>query len=129
MANLAATVDDILAVSQRNNADVGVTGALMFDAGCFGQILEGDRMQLESTLERIQRDERHGDISVLAFEPITARTFAGWSMGFVGARPTHAAMFERLTATRGFDPSCVTRDSLLGALKTAALEDEAAAGW
>jgi hypothetical protein len=31
-----------------------------------------------------QQDLRHGDVSVLAFEPIAVRTFGNWSMDFVG---------------------------------------------
>ena len=52
---------DILRTSRRNNAEVGVTGALMFNGGAFAQVLEGPRRGVESTFERIQRDQRHGD--------------------------------------------------------------------
>ena len=37
----AAEVDRILEASRRNNQLVGVTGALMFSDGFFGQVLEG----------------------------------------------------------------------------------------
>lgn len=124
---LAAAVDDILAVSQRNNMACDITGALMFNAGCFGQVLEGDRDALEATFERIQRDERHSEVSLLAFEPIATRSFGGWSMGFVGKRPDHANAFAHVGASSGFDPSHATGDSLLEALQGLAIEEEAVA--
>jgi hypothetical protein len=126
-AELAAAVDDILAASRTNNAPLGITGALMFNAGCFGQVLEGRRELLESTFERIQRDERHSEVSLLAFEPVSERTFGNWSMGFVGERPDHAQAFAHVATITGFDPSRATGDGLLNALRALAVEDETTA--
>ena len=117
----------ILASSRKNNEPVGVSGALMFNAGCFGQVLEGRREALESTFERIQQDPRHGDVSVLAFEPIAERMFGNWSMGFVGARGEDAARFAHVARDTGFDPSrAASGDEMLAALRRLALEDEGA---
>lgn len=60
-------VEQILAKSRRNNKLVGLTGALMFSAGYFGQVLEGSQAAIEATFERIQQDPRHGDVSLLEF--------------------------------------------------------------
>lgn len=49
---IRASVDQILETSQRNNADVGVTGALMFTDGLFAQVLEGQRDAVETVFER-----------------------------------------------------------------------------
>ena len=122
---LDGVVEDILAVSRRNNASAQVTGALMFNAGCFGQVLEGPRDMVETTFERIQRDPRHGEVSLLAFEPIAARSFGHWSMGFVGARPGDAARFAEVGSSTGFDPAQADGDALVSALRALALEDEA----
>ena len=72
---LAQAITSIPAASQVNNARIDVTGALMFNAGCFAQVLEGPRDSVEDTFERIQQDERHGDVSLLAFDPAPARAF------------------------------------------------------
>ena len=112
----------ILAASQKNNTPVGVTGALMFNSGCFAQVLEGQREVLESTFERIQRDDRHGDVSLLAFEPIAERVFGEWSMGFFGQR--EGAEFADIAASSGFDPSHASGDQVVDVLKRIAFEDE-----
>src|SRR5664279_250562 len=83
-AEQAAAVDNILASSQSNNSQLCVTGALIFNAGMFAQVLEGSRRDIELTFERIQRDPRHGDLEVLAFEEVQKRQFPSWSMAFVG---------------------------------------------
>jgi hypothetical protein len=124
--NLLGQVRNILAASRRNNAEAGITGALMFNAGCFAQVLEGRREVVEATFERIQRDDRHGEVSLLAFEPIEARQFGHWSMGFVGADPGNAASFADVAAASGFDPSRASGSDVLRTLRDLALEDEAA---
>ena len=79
-----AELDRILAVSQRNNAAAGVTGALIFNAGLFGQVLEGPEEAVETTYKRIAADPRHGEVTILGRKPVTQRAFGDWSMGFVG---------------------------------------------
>lgn len=81
-------VDRILAVSQRNNARAGVTGALIFNNGFFGQVLEGPEEAVDATFERIQADPRHRDVTVLGVKPVVERAFGDWSMGFVGFETT-----------------------------------------
>lgn len=72
----------ILAVARRNNQANGVTGALLFTASGFAQVLEGARDTVECTFERIGSDPRHTDVNILRFGPIESRTFPDWSMGF-----------------------------------------------
>jgi hypothetical protein len=121
---LAASIGDILATSRANNARVGVTGALMFNAGCFGQVLEGPQPALEAIFERIQQDERHGDVSLLSLASTTTRAFESWSMGFVGASVEDAARYGSIAQDSGFDPSRLTGEALFEALHRLAMEEE-----
>jgi hypothetical protein len=121
---LTREVERILKASRTNNSKVGVTGALMFNAGCFAQVLEGPAAAVEDTFERIQTDERHGDVSLLAFEPAPSRAFQGWSMGFVGASPEDASRFEQIGRESGYDPSQMTGEALFEVLHRLALEEE-----
>ena len=123
---LAEAITAILAASQANNAKVDVTGALMFNAGCFAQVLEGPRAAIEDIFERIQQDERHGDVSLLAFDPAPARAFESWSMGFVGASIDDAARYGSIVEESGFDPARMTGEALFETLHRLALEEESA---
>lgn len=79
-----AEVADILAKSRANNASRGITGALLFNSGCFAQVLEGPLEAVERTFERIQLDLRHDEVAVLECGTVPARDFPEWSMAFAG---------------------------------------------
>ncbi len=121
------TIRGILETSRVNNARVGVTGALMFNAGCFAQVLEGPTSAVEATFERIQQDERHGDVALLAYDVVESRLFTDWSMAYVGASQAEAARYGDLADASGFDIARMTGDRLCAVLHGLALEEEAAA--
>jgi hypothetical protein len=120
----SAEVDDILAKSRVNNTRDGITGALMFNAGCFAQVLEGPLDKVESAFERIQQDERHGEVSLLSVGPVADRSFPNWAMGFVGLSDEYASRFAAIGAASGFDPSCLSGDDLHVILRDLTIEEE-----
>ena len=123
-AEVAAEIDSILAASQRNNSGVGVTGALIFNAGIFAQVLEGTRRDIESTFERIQRDERHGEVQVLALEEVQGRGFPSWSMAFVGRSREGQNLFSEIGAATGFEAKRMESERIFGILRTIAMDEE-----
>lgn len=123
----ATAVAEILETSKRNNGKVGVTGALLFNGGCFAQVLEGPRKAVETTFERIQRDRRHGEVSVLQCESVVARGFPNWSMAFVGHSRNGRAMWDAIASKTGFDPSRLEGDQLFATLRAIVLEEEGSA--
>ena len=76
-------LSSILEIARRKNAEQGVTGALLYNAGIFAQVLEGPKPAIEKVFERIQRDERHGEVTVLELSESETRDFAEWSMAHV----------------------------------------------
>jgi hypothetical protein len=124
---LANEITSILAASRINNHWVGVTGALMFNAGCFAQVLEGPANAVEGVFERIQQDDRHGQVSLLAFDPVQVRAFENWSMGFVGSSISDATQYAAISQDTGFDPARMTGEALFETLHRLAMEEEAGA--
>lgn len=122
--DITTEIHQILEVSQRNNVKIGVTGALMFNAGSFAQVLEGPRNGVEATFERIQRDLRHGDVTVLQCVPVESRGFENWSMAFVGQSSRGQTQFSSLAAESGFDLSRLSGDSVFAMLHGLVLEEE-----
>ncbi|MGH1570651.1 BLUF domain-containing protein [Methylobacterium sp. P31] len=123
-AEVTAAVRQILDASQRNNREIGVTGALMFNAGAFAQVLEGPRQGVEATFERIQRDLRHSDVTVLQCGPAESRGFANWSMAFVGQSAQGQARFSSIAAESGFDLSRLDGDRVFAMLHGLVMEEE-----
>jgi hypothetical protein len=120
----ASNVEEILAKSRVNNHRDEITGALLFNAGCFAQVLEGPLERVEAAFERIQQDERHGDVSLLALEPINRRSFPNWAMGFIGASDIYAKRFAEIGSVSGFDPSMLSGDEIHALLVELAMEEE-----
>ena len=77
-------IRSVLVSSRHNNAANNVTGALLFTASGFAQVLEGPRDVVELTFERIGADPRHSDVMVLSFTPTERRCFPQWPMAFCG---------------------------------------------
>lgn len=77
-------IKQILEVAQRNNPRKEITGALLYSGGYFCQVIEGPGEAVEELFECIQMDHRHGEVTVLHFEPIEDRSFNEWAMAFAG---------------------------------------------
>jgi hypothetical protein len=125
-ALFASNVEEILAKSRFNNQRDEITGALLFNTGCFAQVLEGPLNKIEAAFERIQQDERHGDVSLLALDRIYQRSFPNWAMGFIGNSAIHAKRFAGVGSSSGFDPSRLSGHEIHSLLKALAIEEEAA---
>lgn len=85
------SITQILAAARRNNAEVGLTGALLYNEGTFVQALEGDFEAVQSTFERILGDPRHQEIVVLQAETVGAPIFTEWTMAFAEPEDKQAA--------------------------------------
>lgn len=72
----------ILARARARNAQLGVTGMLLFTGGSFFQILEGRAEVLAELYAKIAADPRHTSVVKLIAEPLERRSFADWSMGY-----------------------------------------------
>jgi hypothetical protein len=98
------TVEDILAVSRRNNRRDGLTGLLVVGGRRFLQVLEGPRALTDAAYVRIRADQRHFALVELSRKLITTRAFADWDMG---CEHLHGAdltgLVERLTQDAGAD--------------------------
>ena len=113
-------VSAILRQSRASNAREGLTGALcMCQAGhLFIQVLEGGREAVSRRYNRIACDPRHSDVTLLSFEEIGERRFAGWSMGQVNMARLNPGLILKYSELGNLDPWSVP-----GAA-TAALLDE-----
>jgi hypothetical protein len=84
VARYLSEIDSILATARRRNAEVSITGAMLFNEDWFVQLLEGKEADVRGTFDRIAADTRHEDVQVLFSSTTSARSFPKWSMAFVG---------------------------------------------
>lgn len=76
-------MQQIVAVSKRNNWRGDITGCLLFSGEHFAQTLEGRPGTLDPLLARLNADPRHSDVKVLLDRSIEQRLYASWSMGYL----------------------------------------------
>jgi hypothetical protein len=100
----------ILAAARHNNREARLTGALTFNENCFAQVIEGPAKELERIFQRIRRDPRHCDVTVLERRETGSRSFPTWSMAYVAAPDSdgrhplaHFSFEPALTQGAGFE--------------------------
>ena len=71
---------DIIASSQKNNPEEGVTGCLLSGSNTFLQLLEGPTDFIDTLYSKISKDNRHENVATLCDENIDERLFLSWSM-------------------------------------------------
>ena len=86
-----AELRELLVRWRRKNAQLDVTGLLLYSQGQVLQVLEGGRQPIEQLFEQIAADCRHTAVVKLADGPTTRREFADWSMGFLVSAPEEFA--------------------------------------
>ena len=94
----SAGLRQLLVQARVANARSHVTGLLLYHAGEFLQVLEGDHDVVHALFKRIGADPRHERIWLLADDPVTTRSFPNWCMGFAADDAAGAACFDQLQA-------------------------------
>ncbi|TGE20756.1 BLUF domain-containing protein [Hymenobacter aquaticus] len=80
----------LLVQSRTYNRQHAITGVLLYSENRFVQVLEGDEATVLALFERIRRDNRHTEVTLLTQESLTQRMFPDWSMGF--SQSSHAEL-------------------------------------
>ena len=75
-----ADIKAMVSKARARNREMGITGMLLFEDGCFLQTLEGPPDQLDRVWNSIKRDPRHRDIQVLSEHIINNRLFSAWDL-------------------------------------------------
>lgn len=82
---------DILKVARQTNETLNITGMLLYRGRFFIQALEGEAEAVNELYEKIKKDARHVNVTLVDTHPITERAFVGWHMGFNKLKDTAPA--------------------------------------
>ncbi len=77
-----ADLNELLAQCRKNNAELDITGMLLYKGGNFMQVLEGEESTVRSLYAKISGDPRHKGEILLQQGTQEERQFPGWSMGY-----------------------------------------------
>jgi hypothetical protein len=105
-----SVVAEIAGAARPANAELDITGLLIFDGQRFCQQLEGPQKAVLKLIERIRNDPRHVDVEVLHHGPLASRRFQNFSLAFSTVEDADAlARMEQLdghTALAAFNAVC-----------------------
>lgn len=99
-----AALEKIMAVSCRNNQKLGVTGALCSSPRGFLQIIEGPAGAVNDLYNRIVRDPRHTQVTLLEYVKVPFREFEDWSMAYTRTDEIAKALLHKYSTHHIFDP-------------------------
>ena len=117
-------ISSILQTARRKNAEQDVTGALFYNSGYFAQVLEGPKKAIEAIFERIQQDERHGDVTVLECSKCETRDFGEWSMAHVAPMTGMEAAVAEDTLSRAMNAPIDSGQDVLELLRSLVNQSE-----
>jgi len=94
----------ILRYARAHNAAAGITGVLCLSGGFFIQVLEGGRSPVNALYGRLVGDQRHANVTLMGYEEVRERRFAGWSMGQANMARLNPAMLLKYSEKASLDP-------------------------
>lgn len=100
----------ILQQSRRNNAGANITGLLLYMNGSIIQVLEGEKLAVESLYKRIEQDQRHTHVVCVLSRPISHRLFSRWSMAYETLTTSQLEDIETIVASFRGQPSVSPAD-------------------
>lgn len=77
---------NLLNHARQNNAELDITGHLLYAKGQFTQCVEGPVSAVAHLWQVLQKDTRHTDIQLLTRGSCETRRFADWDMAFSSYR-------------------------------------------
>lgn len=105
-------LQSIVRASRANNLRIGITGVLCLVDGFFIQVLEGGREAVNRLYNRLIIDGRHDDVTLLGYEQITERRFAGWAMGQANMARLNPALLLKYSETATLDPYTLNQEAM-----------------
>jgi hypothetical protein len=103
----------IMKKSRANNLKAGITGVLCFSDGFFIQVLEGGRAAVNQLYHRVVVDGRHADVTLLGYEEVAERRYAGWAMGQANMARLNPALLLKYSERAALDPYALSNRAVI----------------
>lgn len=84
---------NILKTADLQNAQLNITGCLLFYNDYFAQILEGNKEDVLAIYDKIVQDLRHEDVELLWEGETDRRNFPQWNMSFYSPETQSETLF------------------------------------
>lgn len=101
---LCDVVQGIVQQARLHNPAHGITGILCHSDQVFMQVLEGGRDAVNTLYGHILRDPRHTSVTLLYYEEISERRYAGWTMGQANISKLNPSILLKYSSRPEFNP-------------------------
>ncbi|MBX2812759.1 MAG: BLUF domain-containing protein [Myxococcales bacterium] len=88
---------ELLELARVKNAEIDITGMLLYSENSFFQVLEGEQARVDSLYNKISKDPRHTKVTKIIQEPIGQRAFGQWTMAYTGVTRKQLINLEGLS--------------------------------
>ncbi len=93
----------IIEKAQVKNAELGLTGMLLYIEDAFLQVIEGEEENVKALIDVIRHDPRHYHFSVILQGKIEQRNFEKWRMGLKIFTPQDLMDMKMINQDNEFD--------------------------
>lgn len=105
----AVAASNFIFAAQEFNKSANIGGMLVSAPNFYVQVLEGDRLAVNALYNRIARDPRHKNVTIVRYMEIRYKEFPEWSMLHV-----NFADIKRYFMASVVQPSDITPENLSG---------------
>ena len=114
---IEARLAELVAAATAHNLRDGVTGVLVHDDKWFAQALEGEQDSISRTFERILRDSRHCDVTLITMRPVGVRRFGSAPVQSIAWSEDKAEIFRHYGEGPRLQPQLIAADRLADLLE------------
>ncbi|MDD7915962.1 BLUF domain-containing protein [Polaribacter ponticola] len=95
-------INNILNTSRNYNKKNNITGCLLYHDKIFLQILEGEKDEVLKLYEKIKKDTRHQNVTLVIKENIVERLYSDWNMAYKELNDSHLKVKQFIKNIRFF---------------------------
>lgn len=95
-------INNILNTSRNYNKKNNITGCLLYHDKIFLQILEGEKDEVLKLYEKIKKDTRHQNVTLVIKENIVERLYSDWNMAYQELNDSHLKVKQFIKNIRFF---------------------------
>lgn len=108
----------ILSQAQSNNAQNGITGALVFNHNYFLQSIEGARPMINELLRKLIKDDRHFSLQIIEAREIDQRRWTRWSMKYLSPNEQNKDQALKFSGGTTFNPYLMSTKQIMMLIDT-----------
>lgn len=107
------SIEEILKKAEVNNPKLDLTGILICNSNVFMQLLEGTKENIMKLMDKVEKDPRHDQVTIVHEGDVDERFFPDWSMAFRDINEFNKDFIEELIPYFAKEKAIENHDELI----------------